>query len=36
VLETWEAAATEVTGRRLAAGNFTRQQDHPGQIERLR
>ena len=35
VLEIWEAAATEYTGRRLAAGSFPRQQGHPGQIERL-
>ncbi|QDV85811.1 hypothetical protein TBK1r_48270 [Stieleria magnilauensis] len=33
VLETWEAAATEFTGLRLAAGCFPRQQGHPEQIE---
>ncbi|WP_372725745.1 transposase, partial [Novipirellula sp.] len=35
VLETWEAAATAFTGRRLAAGRFSRPQGQPGQIERL-
>jgi hypothetical protein len=30
VLETWEAAVTEFTGRRLAARSFTRKQENPG------
>jgi hypothetical protein len=34
VLETLEAAATELPGA-IGAGRFSRQQGHPGKIERL-